>query len=308
MHRTIEITIPAGSTPWLTQELEKMEHVIGLSVQRGASIKPPGDVIVVHALNRGVDEVLRCADAARGRGSLSIVTAEVASIIDPQHQDAVDDDVDEAIWEETETGLRHQGRVTTNFLALMALGGAVGAVGLVSEPAPQAVAFVASAVIAPGFEPLAKIPLGLALRNWNVVRRGLVSAGVGYAVLVLGAALMFLVLRLGGAATVGELVGNPEVHHIEDPTLKELLLSACGAVAGIVMVLAFRRSVIAGPLIALILIPAAALIGAALAAGRFGLAYQGLERLFIDAALIVGLGTLVVLFKQATVHRRSPLV
>jgi hypothetical protein len=72
-----------------------------------------------------------------------------------------------------ETGLRHQGRATPNFLALMALGGAVAALGLVSNPVPQAIAFIASAIIAPGFEPLAKVPLGGVLGRWNVVKRGL---------------------------------------------------------------------------------------------------------------------------------------
>lgn len=42
-----------------------------------------------------------------------------------------------------------------------------------------------------------------------------------------------------------------------------------------IMVLAYRRSVIAGPLIALVTVPAAAMIGVALAAGRPELAYQG---------------------------------
>ncbi|MBA3439735.1 MAG: hypothetical protein H0T92_07695 [Pyrinomonadaceae bacterium] len=72
-----------------------------------------------------------------------------------------------------ETGLRHQGRMNANYVVLMALGGAIAAFGLVSEPAPQAIAFVAASIIAPGFEPLAKIPLGLALGHWNVVKRGL---------------------------------------------------------------------------------------------------------------------------------------
>ena len=63
---------------------------------------------------------------------------------------------------------------------------------------------------------------------------------------------------------------------------------------------------IAGLLVALVLVPAA-LVGAA-AAGRFGLAYQGLERLLIDAAFIVVLGALLVLIKQVTVHRRLPMV
>lgn len=308
MHRTIEITTPAGTASALADQLAKVEHVIGLSVHPGASIKPPGDVIIVHALNRGVDDVLKLADEARGHGHLSIVTAEVASFIDPHRQDDVDDDIDEAIWEEAETGLRHQGRVTPNFLVLMALGGAIASAGFVSEPVPQAVTFVASSVIAPGFEPLAKIPLGLALRNWDVVRRGLASALIGYAVLIAAGAIMFLALRLGDSATVGELVTNHEVGAVENPSLKDWLVSACGAIAGMVMVLAYRQSVIAGALIALHLIPSAGLAGAALGAGELGLAYQGTERVLIDAALIIGFGVLVVLFKQATVHHRRPFV
>lgn len=241
-------------------------------------------------------------------GPVSIVTAEVASIIDPAHEEAVDDDVDEAIWEEMETGLRHQGRVTPNYLVLMAMGGAIAAVGLVSEAVPQTIAFVAASIIAPGFEPLVKIPLGLALRNWTTVRRGLVATGVGYATLITAAALAFLFLRLAGATTVEAFVNNPEVEKIAHPTLLEGVVSACGAVAGVVMVAAYRRSVIAGPLIALIFIPAAATSGAALAAGRPALIWEGLQRLGLDVLLVVGLGTLIFLLKQATQHRRAPLV
>lgn len=308
MHRTIQITVSPDATPWLVARLEDMEHVLGISLNRGASILPPGDIVVVHALNRGIDGVLKAAEAARAHGAVSVVTAEVASIIDPEHADAVDDDVDEAIWEEAETGLRHQGRVTTNFLILMALGGGIAAAGLVSEPTPQAIAFVAASVIAPAYEPLAKIPLGLGLTNWNVVRRGLVSAAVGYIMLVLGSALMFAAMRAGGDASAAKLLENPEVYAIAYPGTKEHLISACAAVAGMVMVLAYRRSVIAGPLIALVLLPAGALIGAGLVAGEPAIMVDGLQRLLIDVAYIVGLGTVIVLLKQATVHRRKPMV
>jgi Domain of unknown function (DUF389) len=308
MHRTIQISVPAAYTDTLLEGLERMEEVIGLSVHRGAARKPPGDVVTVHTLNRGADAVLRYAAAGQAHGSVSITTAELASIIDPEHRRAVDADVDEALWEEAETGLRHQGRVTPNYLTLMALGGAIATVGLVAEAVPQAIAFVASAVIAPGFEPIAKIPLGLALRRWRVLRRGLVSTGAGYAVLVAAAALTFLLLRLTGAATVEALVENPEVGRLSHPGAGELLVSACAAAAGMTMIVAYRRSVIAGPLIALVLVPAAATIGAALAGGQTALALEGLERLAIDAVLVVLLGASVVLAKQALVHRRAPVV
>ncbi len=265
-------------------------------------------MVVAQVLNRGADEVLKWAAKYHEHGPVSVVTAEVTSIIDPDRDDDVEDDVDEAVWEEMETGLRHQGRVTTNFLALMAIGGAVAVIGLVSDPVPQAIAFVASGLIAPGFEPIAKIPLGAVLGRPNVIGRGLVSMLAGYAVLVATAALTFYVLRAVGATTIEALAANPEIEKIAHPTALELTTSGLAATAGVLMLAAYRRSVIAGALMALILIPAAALIGAGLISGRFDLAREGLERFAVDALLIVLFGALVVWVKQVTVHRRKPMV
>lgn len=308
MHRSLSLTVPPATTANLARELAALDEVIGLSVTAGASLKPSGDVLTVHVLNRGMDKVLKCVAANQGHGTISLATAELASIIDPKHSEAVDNDVDEAIWEEMEAGLRHQGRVTSNYLALMAAGGVVAAVGLVSEDTPQAIAFVAASVIAPGFEPLVKIPLGLVLRRWEVLRLGLVSASAGYATLILAAALTFLCLRVTGGAELKEFVDNPEVHRLGHPTAKDLVVSGAAALAGAVMVSAFRRSVIAGPLIALVTIHAAAAIGVALVVGRFDLAGGALQRLGLDVGLILPLCAAVFALKQAFVHQRRSLV
>lgn len=308
MHRTIEIAAGAGASAALVAALERQEHVVGLRVHRGASVVPPGDVVVAHVLNRGADAVMRAVAEAGRHGPVSVATAELACLVDPAKQGAIERDVDEALWEEMETGLRHQGRVTANFLALMALGGAVAAAGLVTEdPARRAVATVAAAVLAPGYEPLAKAALGLALRKRAVLVAGLVSTAAGYAALVAGAAAVFALLRLLGDAAVGHLAESPAVHELSHPTALSYLVSACGAAAGMVVLSAYRRSVIAGPLMAMVLVEAAALVGAAPVAGRPDLALEGLGRLALDAALVVAIGAAVVAAKQAFVHRRAPL-
>ena len=289
-------------------KLEKSDHLISLSVHRGASIKPPGDVLVVHALNRDADRVMRLADEARSEGPVSVTTHELTSIVDPEHEREVANDVDEALWEEAETSLRHQGRPTFNYVALMALSGAVCATAFVVSGSSQTISLIAASIIAPEFEPLAKVPIGLALRRWALVGRGLWSSGIGYLTLALTAALVFALLRATGVGTVPEFLGNSETKVLTDFTLREVLLSSFGALAGMIMIVAHRRSVIAGPLIALAIIPAAAIIGVALAAGRVDLAYQGLERFALDVILIVFWGTLVVALKQALVHRRKPMV
>ncbi|UOG74561.1 DUF389 domain-containing protein [Hymenobacter tibetensis] len=309
MHRTIELAVPPDVTASLQTELISLDEVIGLTLQRGASLKPAGDVLIVHVLNRGANEVLRRARAAvTDHQALSIVTSEATSFISPASHHAVDDDRDEAIWEEMESGLRHQGRITTNYLLLMALGGVVAAIGLVSEPVPQAVAFVASAIIAPGFDPMTKVPLGLVLRHWPLVGRGLVSVLAGYAVLVGAAALTMLALVAAGETSADALAANGEVQHLAHPKLLELLMAAAGALSGIVILAAFRRSFQAGPLIAMAFIPAAALVGAGLAVGRVDLAVEGLERFGADWGFILALGAPFLWLKQRFLHRRQPLV
>jgi hypothetical protein len=308
MHRTINISLPSADSQSLCDEIAALETVVGVSLAKGNSIKPPGDVITVDVLNKGADDVLKLVAAASEKHELSITTHEAASFIDPKKSEVIEDDVDEAIWEEMETGLRHQGRITSNYIALMALGGAICAVGLVSEPAPQAIAFAASAIIAPGFEPLAKIPLGIVLGRWHVAWRGLTASLAGYAVLILSAALVMFILLQTGSVELSELVKNPELKHIAHPTLKEFTVSGAGAIAGMIIISAYRRSVIAGALIALVIIPAAASIGAGIAAGERHIIYNGLERLGIDVLFIIVAGLIVFWLKQVFVHRRKPLI
>ena len=308
MHTEIEIIVHPSYTDQLIHDLEQMEEVISLSVVREASIKPPGDVLTVHALNRGSDKVLGLTDAARKQGQISVSTGELTSIIDPEHEQKVANDIDEALWEEVETELRHQGKLTMNYVSLMALGGVVAATGLVVESASQAISFVAASIIAPGFEPLAAPPIGLALRRWPVVGKGLQSVGGGYLALILSAALTYLVLHATGVVVAEEFISNTEVRNLAEPGLREILLSGCGAVAGMVMVLSLRRYLIPGALIALIVIEAAAMIGVALAAGEPGLMLEGAKRFGLDVVLIVVGGVPVVLLKQAIVHRRAPMI
>lgn len=308
MHRTLEITVPSKFSDTLSQRLLTQESVIGLTLSRGTSLKPPGDTLTVHVLNRGADEVLEHVSAIIPKDKISVVTAQADSFIAPDKVETIVNEKDEALWEEIESGLRHQARITLNYLVLMGLGGIIAAIGLVSEPVPQAVAFVGAAIIAPGFDPAATVSMALVLRRWPVLGRSLLSALAGYAVLIVLAGLTLYTLVATGAIPIEDLLHNPEVHRIGKPGLPELLLSAAGAIAGVLMLAAGRRDFIAGPLVVLAIIPAAALIGMGLVVGRFELALQGLERFGADMGFIIGLGLLVFWLNQRFVHKRAPLV
>ncbi|RYF35925.1 MAG: DUF389 domain-containing protein [Cytophagaceae bacterium] len=152
------------------------------------------------------------------------------------------------------------------------------------------------------------MPLGLVLWRPHLIKRGLLSGLCGYAMLVMGSALMFGILRLANISSPQLLGRNPEVMALGHPDLPSITFSVIGGTTGMIMVAAYRRSVIAGPLLLLSIIPAAALIGAGVASASWPLMKQGIERLAIDVAIIWATGVLVVALKQWLVHKRRPFV
>lgn len=306
MHRSIELAVPTAASDPLVAALKAIEGVVGLSRHESASLVPSGDVITVHVLNQAADDVLRAAARICGEGDFMVVSTEVASISSERRQHEINNDVDEAIWEELETGLRHQGRLTANFLILMALGGVIGAAATLAEPEVAMIAYVASAIITPGFEPVAKLPLGMVLRSGNVMMAGLKSALAGYVVLAGAAALTWLILSRVGVEASAFLDGVALKHTLE-PTPDIYAVSLAGAFAGAIILASYRRSVIAGALVAMRLIEAAAVAGVALGMGRTDIAVQGLQRLGIDIGFVIIAGLIVFGLKQMIVHRRAPL-
>jgi hypothetical protein len=308
MHRHFSIVVPARVADDLVEELTQMPCVVSVSVHRGASVQPPGDIVGVEALNRGADAVLVAIERAHPHGSLSVTSSQVDSLSDRDHAGDVAGDSDESTWEDAITALRHHAQVTVNFVTLMALGAVVAACALFSSSTTQAIALVAAAVIAPAFEPLAKVGIGLVLRRRGELLRGLQSAVVGYLVLVGAGAVTMLVMRAAATDLPDRFLTNRQVLELADPTTVALVISACGAVAGALMITAHRVALLAGPLIALQLIPAAVMAGMALADGDGDLAAQGLARLGVDAGMVIAATLVVFGAKRLTIHRRQPLV
>lgn len=152
------------------------------------------------------------------------------------------------------------------------------------------------------------LSVGMVRRSWYSMRRGLIAVAAGYFVMVVVGALAYLLLRAVGMASAEALAASEGVHMVAHPTAADWLISACGAIAGVVIFTAFRHAVIAGALIALALVPATALIGAGLVDGDIVMAMAALTRVLLDAALVVVFGAVVLALKQRLIHRnRRPM-
>lgn len=305
MARTVQLTVPATRTDALVSDLRRLDpHTLRL--HRGASLHPPGDVVAVEVNNAVLREVMRVADA-HGLGAqdgVALSTAEPLSLVAHGYT-ALSREEGGTSWEELELAMSQDSTMTGDRLLVMFIAGAIAAFGIVSGSVHVV---VGAMIIAPGFQPFARLMLGLVnrSRSW---RGGLIDVLRGYAAIALGATLAALVSRFAGASALDSghasyLAADELVAYWTSLTWAGAAVGAIAAVCG-GLLLAINRTVLtAGVMVALALVPTAALGPMALVAGDPALAGRAAGRFAIEVVLVVAGSTLVFLTKRRHDHRR----
>lgn len=156
---------------------------------------------------------------------------------------------------------------------------------------------VGAMVIAPGFEPLVRIALGLVQRrrSW---RDGLVDSARGYGALLLGAAACAALLSVSGT----RLPQGSETYHSgaalvsywTSTTTASVVVSLAAGVAGILLVVARRAVLTAGVMIALALVPALTIVAVSAVSADLDLLVRAAVRWLVDVAAVVGASVVVL--------------
>lgn len=301
MSRTIEISLPPEKADNLIRDLRDADGIVGLALQRGASLKPPGDVLTVHATNEGLLKLLSLLPNYHLGAETSVVTSEPRSLVSETSQGQIDAETNEASWPEMASLLRRETNVSSNYMMAMFFAGLIAAVGLWTDTVHIV---VGAMVIAPGFEPIIRVPFGLLWRRDASWKQGLSSIGLGYLALLSGAAAALLVLSI--AQPSGGAVGSREwVQYWSSIQFSSVLVALGAGAAGAAIIAAQRSVLTAGVMIALALVPSASIVGMALVAGEFPLAANGLLRWCVDAGCVVLAGGLVFLLKRYHSHRQE---
>lgn len=133
MPRIIEVSTSAEKVDSLVKGLRSLDRVIGIARQRDGSVDPRGDTLSINTTSEGCRAVLRLLDRADLSDDDSITTSEPRSVISSKHRQGLDAEGSETIWEEMAFMLCRNTNPEPDYLTLMALAGAVAAVGLWTE-------------------------------------------------------------------------------------------------------------------------------------------------------------------------------
>lgn len=293
MAGTATISLPPERTDPFIGDLESVSGVLTIHRQDGISIQPPGDVVTVEVTDRSVSDLLRLLDGY-GAGHderVSVTTSEPDGMVSASGAGALANDIGSSAFAEIEHTLDREATLGANELTVMGVAGAVAVAGLVTNSLHLV---IGAMVVAPGFEPLLKLSLS-ATAGGGAWRRGLVQVAQGYGALLIGAVLGGLLLSLGGtslpAGTGGYLAEGTLVSYWSSVTLAGTLVAVVAGVAGALLVNANRAVLTAGVMVALALVPGAALVGLGIIAGDGALARDGAVRWLHDALIVVAVGT-----------------
>jgi uncharacterized membrane protein len=295
MPRTIETTLPAGETAALVEQLRQMDGVLGIDLLRGAALKPPGDILRLQITNRTYPDLMRlfAQEGIGTRDGTSLSASEPVSVVSLSARAAIANDSSEASWEEMEQVIGKNSNMTLSALLVMGIAGVMATVGIATNALHLV---LAAMLIAPGFQPIVRVMLGVCAQSpaW---RRGIRDILLGYGCMILAAAVTSWILILLGKSPVGGessyLPPYVLISYWSNITPMSELVSLVASVGGALLIASNRAVLTAGVMVGLALVPGATLIGIGIGTGLPDLAFTGLQRWLLELANVL-VGSLLV--------------
>jgi hypothetical protein len=306
MPRTTTISLPGDKTQKAVADIQKIDGVIGISLQKDSSIMPKGDIITINSTNNAVSKILLLLEEQEllQAENISISTSRPLSIISKKYATAIFTENNESSWEEAMSSINHESSMSLNGMFIMFVAGIIATYGIVNNALHIV---VGAMVVAPGFEPVTRIALGLVCRNENW-KYGLTDTLKGYLILIAGSiAAAFYIMLFGQSLFPGSTsyLSSSLISYWTTITITSLTVSAMASLAGAIIILTNKSVLTAGIMITLSLVPSASITGIGLVAGDLQLAGIAFVRLLLEIFIVFAFSGIVILWKRHTTHKRD---
>jgi uncharacterized hydrophobic protein (TIGR00271 family) len=303
----LRIVVPPHLTADALRVLEQAAGVCNIVVLRGAALRPPGDVLLCDVAREAASLVL--ADLQElgvpEQGSISVEQVDVtlSRAADEAMRAAPGDPANAVVWEQVEDLASESTTLTASFIIFMILSTLIAAVGIFLD---TPILIIGAMVLGPEFGPLASFCVAVVERRPRLALRSFVALVAGFPIAI-------------GAAYVASLIFKwtnltpdhfTEADHslsavISNPDFFSFFVAFIAGVAGVLSLTTSKSGALAGVLISVTTIPAAANIAVA-AAYRDWSAWRGsIAQLAVNLGAICAAGIITLLVQRAVFRRRQ---
>jgi len=307
---SLRVSVRAELSADVVELLRSDPAVSSLSVLRGASISPEGDVVLADIAREGVNEVV---DHLRDLGVQEDGTIQV----EPVHawlsqrglaaeQRTPGSSADAVVWADVTQRAYEESELNWTYLSFMTLATLLASIAIVLD---SQVLVIGAMVLGPEFVPIAALGLALVRRRRSLFRRAASTLLLGFTVAILLATLAALTARWLGWVDAEDVTGSrPETHFIYSPDRWTFVVAVIAAAAGVLSLTSAKVGGLSGVFISVTTVPASGNVALGLAFGVWDeVTGSGLQLLLnLSGMAVAGWLTLAVqraLWSRASVRR-----
>ncbi|GAA1722532.1 DUF389 domain-containing protein [Isoptericola hypogeus] len=265
----LRISSPSGLTSAVLDALAGDPAVSELSVVRGASLLPDGDVVTAsvarEAANHLVDRLRELGVQREGSLQLEPVRAWTSDRGLAAQRLSPGSGADTVVWADVTQQAYEDSEASWTFLSLVTLATLIAGVAIVLD---SQILVIGAMVIGPEFGAIAALGVALVRRRWGLLQRSLRTLGLGFAVGIAVTTVAALVARALGWVTVADVTAaRPDTGFIYTPDRWSFVVALIAAAAGVLALTSSRVGGLSGVFISVTTIPAAANIALGIAFG-----------------------------------------
>ena len=268
---TIRVSVPEALSTQVVELLHADAAVSSLAVIRGASVDPPGDVVLADIAREGVNPVV---DRLHEMG----VTDEGTIHVEPVHawlsrrgleaeKRTPGSSADSVVWADVTQRAYEESELNWTYLSFMTLATLLASIAIVLD---SQVLVIGAMVLGPEFVPIAALGLALVRRRKSLFGRAARTLLLGFATSIVLATLAALLARWLGWVDIGDITGRrPDTEFIYSPDRWSFVVAVIAAAAGVLSLTSAKVGGLSGVFISVTTVPASGNVALGLAFGAW---------------------------------------
>ena len=268
---TLRVSVPDELSAQVVDLLRSDPAVSSLAVLRGASVVPPGDVVVADIAREGVNPVVdrlrEIGVPEEGTIHVEPVQAWLSRPGFEAERRTPGSSADAIVWADVTQRAYDESELNWTYLSFMTLATLLASIAIVLD---SQVLVIGAMVLGPEFVPIAALGLALVRRRAFLFRRAAGTLVAGFMTSIALATLAALLARWLGWIDVSDVTGHrPDTGFIYSPDRWSFVVAVIAAAAGVLSLTSSKVGGLSGVFISVTTVPASGNVALGLAFGAW---------------------------------------
>jgi uncharacterized hydrophobic protein (TIGR00271 family) len=284
----LRVVSPPDITDTVMPLLRSEPGVLNLTLHPDAVCHPDGDAVYFDVLHGAANDVI---ERLRGlgldeRGSIVMENVDTSMSAHADHVAAGRAKYQQftPVWAEVDGRIAMEGSFPPSWFGLLVIAGLIGAIGIVSN---SQILIVAAMVVGPEYGGILSLAYGLINRDSSRIWRSAGALVGGFALAMVCAFLLSLIMRGAGLESRAYQLGfRPVSALIDTPNWLSFMVALLAGIVGVVSLTEARSSTLIGVFISVTTIPAASDAGVSWAFGLNREAWNSVLQLLLNVSVL----------------------